>query len=187
MKTSFLPSLSIIHGATFVGAPANTSATDEGIARIFDSLALGHHSPFNYGHIPISPLDPGFEEKGCPAAAIFTALIARLRFDASDCEEILITHRTHSHLVLQHYSQDAQDNNAGGSGPSGGGGLGGGGGPSGGGNGQSKRKSAGGNSSPSAGVSKKKPRKAADGEGAAGCDRWWGPSLILPVVLECRL
>jgi hypothetical protein len=81
ISTLFLPSLSIIQGATFIGAPTNTSATNKSIACIFDSLALDNHLPFNIGHISIPPLDLEFKNKyywqlPVPTAAIFAALIA---------------------------------------------------------------------------------------------------------------
>jgi uncharacterized membrane protein YgcG len=111
--------------------------------------------------IPISPRDPAFEEKRywrlpVPAAAIFAALIARLQYDSSDCEDIVLANKILTVLMLKRYGMD---DGAGGSVPSGGGGLsggrggggrGGGGGSSGSGRRQSKRKNAGGKSSASA-------------------------------------
>jgi hypothetical protein len=163
--TPYLPSLSIICGAQFVVAPANTSATAKNVARIFEPLAIDDDTPFNIGAIPISPHDQAFEEKRywrlpVPAAAIFAALIARLQYDSSDREDMVLANKILTILMLKCYGP------SGGVGPSGG--RGGGGGSSGGGRRQSKRKNAGGESSAFAKRTKRRLEKWR-GDGAGDC------------------
>jgi hypothetical protein len=175
--TPYLPSLSIIRGAKFVVAPANTSATAKNVARIFEPLPINEDTPINFGMIPISPHDQAFKEKRywrlplVPAAAIFAALIAQLQCDLSDCQDIVLANKILSCLILKRY--DTNDG-AGGGGPSGGrggGGRGGGGGSSGGGRRRSKRKNAGGESSASAGKGKKKARNVAGRDETGDCGK----------------
>ncbi|KAM6503530.1 hypothetical protein JOM56_000473 [Amanita muscaria] len=177
LTTTHLPRLSVRRGTRFIVAPANTSATAQNAARIFEPLNINVDTPRNFGAIPISPDDEEFKEKRywrlpVPAAAIFAALIARLPHDSSDCEDIVLAKVILASLTLQHYGSTGDD--AGGSGPSGGGGPSGsrggggrGGGDGGGGGGrQSKRKGASGESSASAERGKKKARNVAGGDGA---------------------
>jgi uncharacterized membrane protein YgcG len=152
MITPYLPSLSIIRGTKVVMARANTSTTAKNVARIFEPLAVGDDTPINLGMIPISPRDKAFKEKcywrlPVPAAAIFAALIARLYYDLSYCEDITLANKILTNLMLKCHDID----DAGGGGPSGGRG-----GSSGGGRGQSKRKKTGGENSAPAEKGKKK-------------------------------
>jgi hypothetical protein len=207
MTTPYLPGLSIIHNNKFEEAPANTSATAKNVARIFDSLGIKEDTPFNLGIIPLAPGVAAFEEKRywrIPvfAGAIFAALMARLPYDSSECEDIVLARKIVAHLMLK---------TSGGSGPSGGpsggrgggkgdgprsdgssSGRGGGGGSREGGRRQSKRKKASGEGSPSAEKGKMKARRV------AGWDRGWGQRLTACVTafttscasrsrtLECR-
>ncbi|KIL64176.1 hypothetical protein M378DRAFT_24755 [Amanita muscaria Koide BX008] len=125
LVTTHLPRLSVRRGTRFIVAPANTSATAQNAARIFEPLNINVDTPHNFGPIPISPDDEEFKEKRywrlpVPAAAIFAALIARLPHDSSDCEDIVLAKVILASLTLQHYGSTGDD--AGGSGPSGGGG-----------------------------------------------------------------
>jgi uncharacterized membrane protein YgcG len=167
IPTKHLPNLSIRRGTKFVVAPANTSAAAQNAARIFEQLNININLDTlrNGGVIPVSPDDEEFKEKRywrlppVPAAAIFAALIARLQYDSSDCEDILLANRILTSLMAKkHYGTG---DGAGGSGPSGGRG----GGSSGGGRRQSKRKGASGESSASAEKGKKKARNVAGGDG----------------------
>ena len=122
------------------------------------------------GTIPLSPQDPTFTETRywrlpVSPAAIFAALIERLQYDSSKCEDIRLARSIRSLLDLQSMSAYPLDDAgplpplgpSGGSGPSGGGGRGGHG---------SKRKGTGG--SPSSGKGNKKARKASGGASATG-------------------
>lgn len=116
MTTPYLPGLSIIHNNEFEEAPANTSATAENVARIFDSLDIEEDTPFNLGVVPLAPGVAAFEEKRywripVLAGAVFAALMARLMDDSSECEDIVLARRIVAHLTLK---------TSGGSGPSGG-------------------------------------------------------------------
>jgi len=129
----------------------------------FDSLDINFDTPSNLGIIPISPDDKAFQEKRywrlpVPAAAIFAALITRLQYDLSDCENIILANQIYSSLIINHY--DAGD----GAEPSGGRGRGSG--SSRGGGKQLKRKDTGGESNASAQKHKKKARNVAGGDGA---------------------
>jgi len=166
MVTPYLPGLSIIHNNKFKEASANTSATAKNVARIFDLLDIEEDTPFNIGGVPLAPGVAAFEEKRywrIPvfAGAIFAALMARLLYDSSKCEDIVLARRIVAHLTLK---------SSGGSGPSGGpssgrgGGRGGGGGSREGGRRQSKRKNASGEGSPSTEKGKKKARRVAGGD-----------------------
>ena len=152
MSTPHLPGLSVILNNEFQEAPANTSATAENVARIFDSLGIEDDTLLNFGRVPLAPGVAGFEEKRywrLPvfAGAIFAALMARLQNDLSDCEDILLARRIIGHLMVK---------NSDGSGPSGSGG-------------QSKRKNASGEGSPSAKKGKMKATVAGgDGAGDSG-------------------
>ena len=168
LTTPYLPGLSIIHNNEFEAAPANTSATAQNVARIFHSLEIEKNDPYDFGAVPLAPGAPGFEEKRywrIPvfAGTIFAALIARLMYDKSRCEDIGLARRIVGHLMLK---------GSGGSGPSGGpssghgGGRGGGGGSREGGTSQSKRKTAAGEGSPSAEKGKMKARHVAGGDEA---------------------
>ena len=177
IPTTHLPSLSIKHGTKFVVAPPNTSATAMNVARIFDPLAIDVDTPLDAGIIPISPDDEAFEEKRywrlpVSAAAIFAALIARLQYDLSDCEDIILANRILASLISNRHGVGG-----GAGGPSGGRGSGRrggrgrgdggrGGGLSGGEGRQSKRKDGGGESSASTEKGKKKARNVAGGDGA---------------------
>ncbi|KAF8814185.1 hypothetical protein BYT27DRAFT_6339444 [Phlegmacium glaucopus] len=186
----FTPPLSIIHGNKFVEAPSNTSPTSENVARIFESLALVDDSPLNLGMIPISPDDPAFKEQRywripVLSAPIFAALVERLHYDSSGCQDIRLARIIRNILDLQRldgYPLDENDGNGGssggGGGPSGGSGPnndneGGGGpsrgGPSGGGRASSKRKGAGGKSSTYPRKGAKKARKTSGGSGTRAC------------------
>ena len=180
MATPYLPGLSIIRNNKFEEAPANTSATAKNVARIFDSLDIEEDTPLNIGRVPLAPDVAAFEEKRywrIPvfAGAIFAALMARLPYDSSKCEDIVLARKIVGHLMLK---------SSGGSGPSGGpsGGRGGGrgDGPSRGGGGgrgsreggrrQSKRKNVSGEDSPSTEKGKKKARHVAGGDRAEDSD-----------------
>ena len=101
--TPHLPFLSIICNNRFEEAPANTSATGENVARIFDSLAIEEDSALNLSRIPLAtasaekyywriPVFPG---------AIFAALIARLQFDVSKCEDIKLARKIYGYLMVK--------------------------------------------------------------------------------------
>ena len=114
MATPYLLGLSTRNNK-FKEAPANTSATAKNVARIFDSLDIEKDIPFNPG---IVPLALGVTEKcywRIPvfAGAIFAVLMARLLYDSSECEDIVLARRIVAHLTLKSLS-------SGGSGPSGG-------------------------------------------------------------------
>ena len=171
--TPFQPGLSVLRNNKFRRAPANTSATAENVARIFDSLDIEEDAPLNFGMVPLVPGVAAFEEKRywrfpVFAGTIFAALMARLPYDLSECEDIELARRIVAHITLK---------SSGGSGPSGSGGPSGGGGgrgngPSRGGGGgsmeggrrQSKRKNANGEGSPSAEKGKMKARRVAVGD-----------------------
>ena len=166
MITPFQPGLSIIRNNKFRRAPAHTSATAENVARIFDSLDIEEDAPLNFGMVPLVPGVAAFEEKRywrfpVFAGTIFAALMARLPYDLSECEDIELARRIVAHITLK---------SSGGSGPSGrgggGGGRGSGGGSREGGRRQSKRKNASGEGSPSAEKGKMKARRVAGGDGA---------------------
>ncbi|KAF8814773.1 hypothetical protein BYT27DRAFT_6959794 [Phlegmacium glaucopus] len=194
----FTPPLSIIHGNKFVEAPSNTSPTSENVARIFESLALVDDSPLNLGMIPISPDDPAFKEQRywripVLSAPIFAALVERLHYDSSGCQDIRLARIIYNILDLQRLNGYPLDDNDGGGGPSGGGGgpSGGsgpnddneggggpsrGGGPSGGGRGSSKRKGGKNSTSPRKGA--KKARKMSGGSGTRACGESASPTCI---------
>ena len=178
MTTPFLPGLSIVRNNKFEEAHANTSATAKNVARIFDSLDIEEDTPLNLGIIPLAPGVAAFEEKRywrIPvfAGAIFAALMARLTYDSSGCEDIALARNIIGHLLLK---SDGSGPSGGPSGGRGGGhGGGGGDGPSGAGGGggsreggrrQSKRKNASGEGSPSAEKGKMEARRVAGGDRA---------------------
>jgi len=170
----YLPSVSTIQGSTFTEAPSNILPTAENAARIFHPMAINNNTPRRQGMIPLSPQGEGFTETRywrlpVPAAAIFAALIERLRFNSSQCEDVKLAVSIYGLLLIQSVDRYPPDNAgpsglSGGGGPSGDGGPDGGGGPSGGG-GQGghgiKRKDIG--NSPSPGKGKKQARKVSDG------------------------
>ena len=175
--TPYLPGLSIIRNNKFEEAPANTSATAKNVARIFDSLDIEKGSPLNLDIVPLAPGVATFEESRywrIPvfAGTIFAALMARLLYDLSECEDIALARRIVAHLELK---------SSGGSGPTSGGpsggrgggrgdgpssGRGGGWGSREGGRRRSKRKNASGEGSPSAKKGKMKAKRVAGGDGA---------------------
>ena len=53
MATPYLPRLSVILNDKFVVAPANTSATAENVARIFEPLGIDGDTPSNAAVLPI--------------------------------------------------------------------------------------------------------------------------------------
>ena len=178
MATPYLPSLSIILNDKFVMAPANTSATTENVARIYEPLGIDEDTPTNAAILPISHGAEAFEEKHfwrlpVPTAAIFAALMARLPNDLSGCEDITLAKTIVALLTLKRYS---------GSGSVGrGGGRGGGGGSSRGGR-QSKRKNASSDSTSEKG--KKKARNVADGDMAGECGECSDASHLGPSLNE---
>ena len=178
MITPLQPGLSVLRNIKFRRAPANTSATAENVARIFDSLDIKEDAPLNFGMVPLVPGVAAFEEKRywrfpVLAGTIFAALMARLPYDLSECEDIELARRIVAHITLK---SSGGSGPSGSGGPSGGGGGGGGGGrgngPSRGGSGgsreggrrQSKRKNASSEGSPSAEKSKMKARRVAGGD-----------------------
>jgi hypothetical protein len=126
MSTPHLPGLSIILNNEFQEAPANTSATAENVARIFDSLGIEDDTHLNFGRVPLAPGVAGFEEKRywrLPvfAGAIFAALMARLQNDLSDCEDILLARRIIGHLMVKNSDGSGSSGSGGPSGGRGGG------------------------------------------------------------------
>ena len=157
ISTPHLPGLSIILNNEFQEAPANTSATAENVARIFDSLGIEDDTHLNFDRVPLAPGVAGFEEKRywrLPvfAGAIFAALMARLQNDLFNCEDILLATRIVGHLMV---------NISDGSGPSGSGGPSGGRGGRGGGRGSGR----GGGGGSREGVRRQSKRKNASSEG----------------------
>jgi hypothetical protein len=117
MTTPHLPGLSIIRNNKFEEAPANTPATANNVARIFDSLDIEEDAPIDLAIVPLAPGVAGFEKRYWRfpvfAGAIFAALMARLPNDSSECADIVLARRIVAYLTL---------NSSGGSGPSGSGG-----------------------------------------------------------------
>ncbi|KAF5379415.1 hypothetical protein D9615_006535 [Tricholomella constricta] len=205
MMTPLLPGLSIIRGNTFEEAPANTSSTATNVARIFDSLDVDHETPLNIARIPLAPGVAAFEEKRywripVSAGAIFAALIARLQYDVSGCEEILLARRIVGHLMVKYSGRSVPSG-----GPSGGrggrgrdrgrgrgrgrgGGRGSGGGSREGGLRRSKRKNPSGEGNKSADKGRMKARRVAGGHGAGESGECSDASVevlrSLPVPLE---
>ena len=164
--TPHLPTLSIIRGNRFIKAPSSTSPAAKKAARIFQPLLLDDNAPKSLGMIPLSSQDETFTERRywrlpVPAAAIFAALIERLTYDSSKCDDIVLARNIRDILSLQSRNAYPPDHDTGGE-PSGGGGsgLGGGGRP------QSKRKDVGDKSSSRSG--KKKARKSSGGSDRIG-------------------
>ena len=95
IPTLFFPFLSSRRGRAFVKAPSNASSN---VVRIFDPFSLHDDAPQINGYIPLSPEDQAFNEERywklpVPAAAILAALVERLGYDQSECEDIiLVTH-----------------------------------------------------------------------------------------------
>ena len=191
ISTQFLPPLSIIHGKKIVKARSNTLPTSKNVARIFEPLALVNDSPFTPGAIPISPDGQAFEEKRywripIPPAPIFAALIERLNYDSSECQDIKLVQTIHHILGLQSLDEYENDGNGGpgggGGGPSGGNGPNddneGGGGPSGGGRASSKRKAPGGKrrGGKRGASGTKKARRMSGGSRTRACDGSGGES-----------
>ena len=185
LSTLFVPPLSVIHGNKFVKARPNASPTSKNVARIFESLALVPDSPYNPGAIPISPDDQAFKEKRywripVSPAPIFAALIARLSFDISGCQDIRLAKAIYYILGFQSLDENVPDENDGNGGPSGGSGPNddneGGGGPSGGGRASSKRKAAGGQSDAPCRKVTKKPPKVSSGSRTRACGESGGES-----------
>jgi hypothetical protein len=132
--------------------------------------------------VPLAPGVAAFEEKRywrfpVFAGAIFAALMARLPYDLSECEDIVLARRIVAHLMLKSSGGSGPSGSGGPSGGGGGGrgggrgdgpssGRGGGGGSREGGRRQSKRKNASGEGSPSAEKGKMKARRVAGGDGA---------------------
>jgi hypothetical protein len=121
ISTMYLPHLSIVRGDKFIRAPANATAATRNVARIFDPLALRGDSPKNLGIIPLSPQSEGFGEQRywrlpVPAEAIFAALIERLHYDSSECEDIILANNIRDILNLQSHGEFLQDNAGDGSG-----------------------------------------------------------------------
>ena len=145
ISTPFVPPLSIIRGNKFVRARSNASPTSKNVARIFEPLVLDRNSPLNPGVIPISPDDQAFTERRywrmpVSPAPIFAALIDRLRYDFSGCQDIRLAISIQYILSLQSIDEYSLDESDGNGEPSGGGG------PRGGGRACSKRKDADGKS-----------------------------------------
>ena len=166
MSTPHLPGLSVILDNEFQEAPANTSATAENVARIFDSLGIEDDTHLNFDRVPLAPGVAGFEEKRywrLPvfAGAIFAALMARLQNDLSDCEDILLARRIVGHLMMKNSDGSGL---SGIGGPSGGRGSRGGGRGSGRGDGPSSDRGGGGGSKE--GVRRQSKRKNASGKGS---------------------
>ena len=158
LATLFVPPLSVIRGNKFVKARPNASPTSKNVARIFESLALVPDSPYNPGAIPISPDDQAFKEKRywripVSPAPIFAALITRLSFDTSGCQDIRLAKAIHYILGFQSL-----------------------GGPSGGGGASSKRKAAGGQSGAPRRKVTKKPPKVSSGSRTRACGESGGES-----------
>ena len=178
-----LPDLSIIRGNKFVKAPARTSAIAKNVARIYNSLAIREDTPEHYTKIPLAPGVPGYEETRywklpIPAMAVFAAVMDRVKFDQSGCDDIILVRTIVNHLGFKYprgINTRGEPRGVGGGGSSGGGGggkRGGGGGKSGGQEGQrrSQRKNAG----------VKRGAPAGEGERKAGEDEaggvWSDPS-----------
>jgi hypothetical protein len=182
MITPFQPGLSVIRNNKFRRAPANTSAAAENVARIFDSLDIEEDAHINLGMVPLVPGVAAFEEKRywrfpVFAGTIFAALMARLPYDLSECEDIELARRIVAHITLKSSGGSGPSGSGGPSGGGGGGrgggrgngpssGRGGGGGSREGGRRQSKRKNASGEGSPSAEKGKMKTQRVAGGDGA---------------------
>jgi hypothetical protein len=186
ISTLFVPPLSVIRGKKFVKAASGTFPTAKNVARIFDPLALVNNSPFNPGAIPISLNDQAFKEKRywripVPPAYIFAALIERLHYDSSGCQDIRLAKTIHYILGLQSLDEYPPDENDGNGRPSGDSGPNddneGGGGPRGGGRAFSKRKDAGGKSGASSRKGIKKARKISGGSRTRACDESGGKCL----------
>ena len=154
ISTPHLPGLSIILNNEFQEAPANTSATAENVARIFDSLGIEDDTHLNFDRVPLAPGVAGFEEKRywrLPvfAGAIFAALMARLQNDLFNCEDILLATKIVGHLMVNISDGSGPSGSGGPSSGRGGGGRGGGGGSREGVRRQSKRKNTSGEGNPS--------------------------------------
>ena len=169
ISTQHLPSLSIRRGTKFVTAPSNTLATAQNTARIFEPLNIKMDTPRNHGVIPVSPYDEEFKEKRywrlpVLAGAVVAALLARLAYVSSQCEDIILAKRIHIGLLAKYFdtSDDASGLSGGASGGRGGGGSGGGG-------RQSKRKGTSDESSASA--KKGRKRKGASDESSASAKK----------------
>jgi hypothetical protein len=128
----YFPGVSIIQGSTFTEAPSNTLPTAENAARIFASKAVNDGTPLSPGVIPLSLPEAFMETRywrlPVSAASIFAALIARLEYDSSKCENILLAGIIRDILDLRRIENYLPSAGlSGGSVPSGGSGRGGGG------------------------------------------------------------
>ena len=125
-----LPDLSIIRGNKFIKASARTSAAAKNVARIYNSLAIHADTPEHYTKIPLAPGIPGYEETRywklpIPAMAVFAAVMDRVKFDQSGCDDIILVRTIVNHLGLKYprgINAKGEPRGGGGGGSSGGGG-----------------------------------------------------------------
>jgi hypothetical protein len=161
LLTSYLPSVSTICNLKFVEAPSNTLPTAKNAARIFHSGAINNDTPLSFGEIPLSPQNQTFPETRywrlpVSAAAIFAALIERLQYDSSKCENNRLARNIRNTIDSQSIELYPLDDAGSSSGGSGRGGHG------------SKRERKDTGSSSSSAEGKKKARKASGGGSGTG-------------------
>jgi hypothetical protein len=106
ITTPHRPPLSILQDGRFICSPNNEFASSLGVARIFDSLALGVDAPVDHMEVPLSPRQSGFNQVRywripVKIEAILVAFHERIRRTTFASEEIAHTRSIFGILQLQ--------------------------------------------------------------------------------------